>query len=186
MKSPINGTVDAIDIKIGQALMPGLPSVRVVNMSSLKVKGEVAESYASKIKKGDKVIIEFPDMKKEITGEVSFAAKVINPLTRTFNVEVKLDNGTDYHPNMVAVMKIVDYHSDSALIVPRNIIQDGEDGTYIFTAGMVAGKKTAKKMHVRLGLTYNGKTEIAEGLVTGSSVITTGFQDLNDGESIQY
>src|ERR1051325_6540505 len=39
--SPINGIVDAIDIKLGQATMPGMPAIRVVNMSSLEVKGEV-------------------------------------------------------------------------------------------------------------------------------------------------
>src|SRR5688572_22850434 len=32
--SPISGIVDAIDIKVGQATMPGMPAIRVVNMNS--------------------------------------------------------------------------------------------------------------------------------------------------------
>ena len=49
--SPITGTVDGIDIKVGQLAAPGMPAIRVINFSNLKVKAEVAESYASKIKK---------------------------------------------------------------------------------------------------------------------------------------
>lgn len=49
--SPINGIVDAVDVKLGQAIAPGFPAIRVINMSSLRVKAEVAESYAARIKK---------------------------------------------------------------------------------------------------------------------------------------
>jgi len=37
-KIPIKGTVDAVDIKLAQATMPGLPAIRVINMSTLKGK----------------------------------------------------------------------------------------------------------------------------------------------------
>ncbi|MBK7665875.1 MAG: HlyD family efflux transporter periplasmic adaptor subunit [Sphingobacteriaceae bacterium] len=48
IKSPINGIVDGIDIKIGQSVMPGMPAIRVVNLNKLKAKAEISESYASK------------------------------------------------------------------------------------------------------------------------------------------
>ena len=34
--SPINGTIDAVDIKLGQMVSPGMPSIRVINFSNLK------------------------------------------------------------------------------------------------------------------------------------------------------
>ena len=34
--SPINGTVDAVDIKVGQAVAPGIPAIRVINFSNLE------------------------------------------------------------------------------------------------------------------------------------------------------
>ena len=186
--SPISGTVDAVDVKIGQAAAPGMPCMRVVNMNSLKVKGEVAESYASKVKKGNPVVIVFPDLNEEVKAQISFVAKVINPMTRSFSVEVKLADNKDYHPNMVAVMKIIDYSSDSALVVPINIVQDGEqEGTnYLYTAAMENNVKVARKTSVKLGMAYNGQTEVKEGLKAGDEIITSGYQDLNDGEKIQY
>lgn len=36
IKSPIQGTVDAVHIKIGQTVSPGMPTIHVVNLSSLK------------------------------------------------------------------------------------------------------------------------------------------------------
>ena len=185
MKSPINGTVDAVDIKIGQTVMPGLSYIRVVNFNSLKVKADAPESYASKIKIGNSVDIEFPDLNEQAKSVIRYAAKVINPLSRTFAVEAMLDSKGDYHPNMLAVIKIVDYSNDSAMVVPLNLIQNTEEGSVLFISKKDGTKTSAKKVLVKTGLTYKGKIEILSGLKNGDMVITTGFQDLNDGESIQ-
>jgi RND family efflux transporter MFP subunit len=48
--SPINGTVDNVNLKIGQAVAPGMPAIGVINFSNLKVKADVAESYTSRVK----------------------------------------------------------------------------------------------------------------------------------------
>lgn len=185
LKSPINGIVDAVDIKLGQALMPGLPAVRVVNMASLKVKADAAESYASKIKKGQKVKIDFPDLKMTVESEISHAARVINPLTRTFGIEASLGENGDYHPNMLAVIKVADYTNDSSMVVPVNVVQHSDDGSYIFIAQKSAKGMVAKKVMIQTGYTYNSRIEIISGIAAGDQVITTGFQDLNDGDSVQ-
>ena len=182
IKSPIGGIVDAVDIKLGQATMPGLPAIRVVNMSSLKVKAEVAESYAAKVKNGNDVEIIFPDMQDTVKTKITYAAKVISPLNRTFTVNINLDNKKEYHPNMVAVVKIIDYTSPKALVVPVNTLQHAEEGDYVFIA---EGTK-AKKANVKTGKTYNGNTEILEGLKEGDKLIIKGFQELNEGEEIKF
>jgi len=51
LKSPINGTVDAVDIKVGQMAAPGFQAIRVVNFDNLKVKGEVSEGFAASVHK---------------------------------------------------------------------------------------------------------------------------------------
>ncbi|MBI3501472.1 MAG: efflux RND transporter periplasmic adaptor subunit [Bacteroidetes bacterium] len=182
IKSPIDGTVDAVDIKLGQATMPGLPAIRVVNMNSLKVKAEVAESYAAKIKNGNDVEIIFPDMNDTVKTKISYAAKVISPLNRTFTVNINLDNKKDYHPNMVAVVKIIDYSNPKAFIAPVSVVQHAEEGDFVF----VADANKAKKVRVKVGKTYNGNSEIVEGLKEGDKLITKGFQELNEGEEIKF
>lgn len=182
IKSPINGFVDAVDIKLGQMAAPGMPAIRVVNTSNLKVKGEVAESYASKIKSGNVVDIIFPDMADTIHSKVSYSAKVINMLNRTFNVEVRLDNTREYHPNMVAIMKIVDYSNPQAFVIPVSTIQHTEQGDYV----LLAEKNKVKKQYVKVGRSYNGNAEITSGLKENDLLITKGFQELNEGELVSF
>lgn len=186
LKSPINGTVDGIDIKIGQTIMPGMPAIRVVNLSNLKVKAEVAEAYSSKVKKGNDVLIYFPDMKKEIRSVIGYSAKVINNTTRTFMVESPLENSLEYNPNMIAVLKIADYKQDSSIVIPLNIIQNVGGSVYVYVAVSEGGKTISRKKEVVVGQIYNGNAEIKRGLTKGDKLIVTGFQDLNDGELIKF
>ena len=187
IKSPINGNVDAVDIKVGQTVMPGISAFHVVNLTNLKVKGEVAESYVSKVKKGNDVLILFPDIGKEINSSISYSGNIIDPLNRTFKVEVALPNkSNDLHPNMVASLKIVDYKSLNAFIVAVNVVQNGEEGQYLYIAEGDKGKQKAKKCIVKTGLSYNGYTEIVSGLKEGDNIITTGYQDLVDGQSLHF
>ena len=186
IESPINGVVDAVNAKVGQATAPGYPAFQVVNLSTLKVKGEVPEKYASQIKIGGDVVLYFPDLKKEVNAKVTYAAKVINALSRTFTVEVKLTaDNAEFHPNMIAVLKIVDYKSEGTMVVPTDVVQQSESGSFVLVAIKEKGKNIVKKKVVEVGLSYNGNTEILKGLATGETVITRGYQNVNEGDEIQ-
>lgn len=185
IKSPINGTVDAVDIKTGQTVAPGMPAIRVVNLNKLKVKGEVAEAYVAKVKTGNEVVLVFPDLNKEVKTKLSYSGKVIDNLNRTFKVEADLNNkDANFHPNMIAILKIVDYKSSDAMVVPVNLIQQDDEGAYLYVTEKNGNKYTAVKRIVKTGQSYNGNIEILQGLKSGDSVITTGYQDLLNNEPV--
>ncbi len=186
IKAPLSGVIDAVDIKVGQIIAPGMPSIRIVNLSKLKIKADVAEAYASKIKTGKNVTIFFPDLNKEVSGKISYAARVINPITRAFSVEIDLDNNEEYRANMIAVVKIVDYQNDAAIAIPVNILNTSESGQYVYVAEKASKGNIAKRVPVKTGSVYNGKTEILSGLNEGDLLITTGYQSLNEGEYITF
>ncbi len=182
--SPISGTVDAVDIKVGQAVAPGVPAIRVINFSNLKVKAEVAESYASKIKKGSEVFIHFPDMQDSIVTKVDFVSRTINNSSRTFTVEVLLDNKKEYHPNMVARLNINDYLSAiPVMTIPvRTIQKDENNASYVY----VANGNKAKKQIITLGKEYRGMAEVTSGLKEGDALVTLGYDIINDADIIEY
>lgn len=186
--APQSGTVDLVMLKQGQAIAPGVPLCNILNLTNLKIKGEVTEAYAAKVRKGDQVQVFFPDLNKEITTRVTYVSKSINPMTRTFVVECALPSTKDgYSANQVAVMKIVDYQSPDAISIPVNLIQTAEDGDFVMIAEKTGEKQaTAKKMSVKQGQNYNGQVEILSGLKKGDWVISTGFQDVNNGENIAF
>ena len=182
IKSPISGSVDQMDLKLGQAVSPGTPGITVVNANNLKVKADVAESYAGKVNTGDEVMVILPDAQDSLTTKVSFASKVIDPASRSFEVEVKLPAKSRYRPNMLAVLKIVDYQSVGAITVPVNAVQKSESGEYVYVAE--SGK--AKRVSIATDKVSEGKALVANGLKAGDKVITLGFQNLNEGDPVKF
>lgn len=186
IKSPINGSVEEVNLKVGQMASPGLPAVRVVNFSTVKVVAEIAEAYGAKVKPGNKVIVFFPDFNIEIPSQIRFTSKYINPVNRTFNTEVRLGpSKVEYRANMMAVVKINDYSNPSAFAVPVTLIRQAQSGKYIYVAKEENGKLVARRLPVTVGNAYNGLTEITSGITAGDKIITTGFNSLIDGELIQ-
>lgn len=186
IKSPINGTVEEVNLKVGQMASPGMPAVRVVNFSSAKVVADIAETYAQQVKKGDKVIVFFPDFNKEIETKVHFTSKYINPVNRTFTTEVRLQPGElAYRANMLAVVKINDYSNPSTFVIPISLIKESSGGRYIYLAKEENGKLMARRQTIEVGGNYNGMTEVTSGLQDGDKLITTGYNNLVEGQLIK-
>lgn len=187
IRAPISGTVDMVVLRSGQAIAPGIALCTILDLTKLKVKGDVTESYVSKVAKGDEVQVYFPDSKTEITTRVSYVSKSINPTNRTFVVECDLKGKGEYRANQIAVMKIVDYYNPKAINIPVNLIQHAEDGDFVLIAESTENSQAiARKVRVTQGQNYNGMVEILTGLKEGDKVISTGFQDVNNGETINF
>ena len=190
IKAPISGTLESVDAKVGQAVAPGLPLFRVMNLSNIKIKADVAESYSKKVKAGDKIKIFFPDLQTEIDANISFASKYIDPLNRTFRVETKLPHVDNLKPNMIAKLKIIDYENANTISVSSNCIQTTESGSYVVIVKAQTNSKgeaqafVAERRTINAGKSSDGKTEILSGLNEGDMVITTGYQELNNGQAI--
>lgn len=170
--SPIDGTVDAVDIKVGQLVAPGMPAIRVVNFNSLKVKADIPENYIAQIQQANPVQIILPDTQDTILAKVGYVGRTINNISRTFNLEVYVGNNTKLHPNQIAILKINNYTSPRPVItVPINYIQKDDKGNDY--AYVVANNK-AQKVMVRTGRKSNDRVEILEGLKEGDLIIKSG------------
>jgi len=186
IKSPITGSVEEVNLKVGQMAQPGQPAIRVVNFSTAKVVAEIAETYAPRVKPGNKVVVYFPDFNTEVNSQIHFTSKYINPVNRTFLTEVHLGpSKVEYRANMLAVIRINDYKNISAFTVPVTLIRETQSGKYIYVAKEENGKLVARRLPVTVGSTYNGLAEITSGITAGDKIITTGFNSLIDGELIQ-
>ena len=184
--SPMSGVVDQVNVKVGEMASPGVGVVRVVNLSDLKVMAKVSDTYAASVKKGDEVIIKFPDLKKEYKARISFVSTTVDPLSRTFTIEASLPSSRDIKPNMMAQIQINDATSKSALTIDQNFVQSTEKGNVVYVAVAEGNRKVAKAREVKTGLSYNGKIEILEGLTAGDQLITLGYQEVSDGQPIVY
>jgi RND family efflux transporter MFP subunit len=179
--SPITGTVDQMDLKLGQAASPGTTFIRIVNTDFLKVKADVPESYAANVKLGDKVNVVVPDANDSLMAKITFAGRVIDPSSRSFPIEIQLPGRSTIRPNMTVVLKIADYSTKNAIVIPINAIQKSESGDYVF----INENNIAKKRAIKEGGSYGGKVEIKSGLNIGDKLITDGSTEIEDGDKVK-
>ena len=187
--SPISGTVESNPLRVGQMASPGLPTstIRVINMNVAKISADVAETYANRIKDGNAVLVNFPDLDKDIEAKLNFTSRFIDPTNRTFRVECKISSkDVELRANMIAYIKIKDYTNEKAFCIPANYIQSNQDGKFIYVAKQTGKTWVAERRIVKTGMDYDGVIEVLDGLTAGENIITAGFQNLNPGEIVVF
>ncbi len=183
IKAPVAGVVDAIDVKVGQNIAPGMPAARVVNNSDLKITARISEAYSNQLKKGDRIVVTLSDVNKSYESKLSFVARNIDPLSRTFAIEADLPSSAELRPNMSAVVKIVFETTPSAIVVPINMVQTINGEKVVYIAEGTGDKAVAHKKVVKVEGVYDNLAQVS-GLSSGDKLITVGFQGLTDGDLV--
>ena len=186
--APYNGVVDNVLPKLGESVAPGAPVVQLNSGKGGKILADVSEAYAGSIKAGDKALVNLPDLSAtEIPSTVRTVSRTISPTSRTFTVELRLppDQTAHLRPNMVATVRIQNYGRASATVLPVDLIQHDEQNAYVLVVGKEKGASVAEKRIIKTGETYNGQQEIVSGLKPGDQVISGGYQNLNEGQTVK-
>src|SRR5690606_1340857 len=180
IKAPFDGTVEAVNVRLGEMVQPGTPVVNFVGESDLYIEGDLSERYVGSVERGDSVQVKFPSLNKDIATRITAVGGVIDPNNRTFKIEAFLPQSAKAKPNMVAVIRIKDYENKGAVTVPTNLILQDNEGEYVF----IVQNNAAKKAYINRGLTYQGKTEILEGLKGDEVLVEKGFRDISENMRI--
>jgi len=181
----IPGTVNVLNIKVGEAFGQASQSLQIVNTDNLKVVVLVPEIYQERVKVGTPVKIDFPGLNnKEVTGTIAVSAKVINADNRAFQVEVHIPNSSDIRANQVAIVKLQDYSASGVITIPINTLQTDETGKYVLVGVRQNDKLVAHKKSITIGQTYSDKVQVTSGLQANDQLITDGYQGLYEGQLI--
>jgi len=183
IKSPIDGYVDAIDLKVGEMAIPGQRFFHVVNLDQLYVNAQISEAYLPIVHEGDPVDVRFPAFPSIVLHKKVYRiGKVINKLSRTFKLQLKIKNPHNLlKPNLLAVIRIKDYTNPEALVVPSFLLREDIQGYYLYVVSMENGQKIAQKKYVKIGKSFDKKTEVVSGLKPGDVIITQGYNNVSNG-----
>ncbi|MBK6378711.1 MAG: efflux RND transporter periplasmic adaptor subunit [Chitinophagaceae bacterium] len=186
--SDVTGIADIVAIRVGETFS-GMsatgPQIKIVNTSSLKVVTNVPENYLTRIHKGSQVQIFIPDANKTVNSTISLISQAIDPTQRGFIAEAKIPYDAVLKPSQSAVVKILDYAAANAIVIPVNVIQSDETGKYVYVVSKSSnGKTLAHRVVVTIGEVYGEKVEIKAGLKAGDQLVTEGFQNLYEGQTI--
>ncbi len=101
IKAPNDGLVIKKSIKSGEMAMPSMPAIVLSDLSSLKIKTNVAESYLNTIKTGQKVEILIESIGLKTTGEISAIIPSMQDMTHSFVLKISFDTkGEKIYPGM--------------------------------------------------------------------------------------
>ena len=188
IRAPFSGVIDEVMQQTGQVVSPGMPIVKLINLTAMRVEAKVPETYLSNVKAGTSVIVDFPMLKKTINSRVRLTSNFINPANRTFTIQVPIANqGGIIKPNLLAKVKIEDYFNPNAIVVPSQYIyEDAAYKSFVFVAKNVNGNQgVAKKVFITKGEKSENSIEIKSGLNKGDILITDGSKTLVDGQKIK-
>jgi len=187
IRSPINGNVEDIILKEGELASPGIQLMQIIDIDKLHVSAKLSEAYLPVISEGDIVDITFPTYPDIVLREkVTRVGNVINKQNRTFKVEVEINNNDGrLKPNLLANIKINDYNTDEALVVPSLVIREDVVGSYLYVAESNSDTWTAIKKYIQTGRSYLDNTEVLSGLNENELIITDGYSNVSDGAAIE-
>ncbi len=186
IKSPIDGIVEDIFLKEGEMASPGMQFMQLVNINELYVTLKLSEAYLPKIKEGEIVEVTFPSFPRLTLKEPVYrTGNVINKQDRTFIVQIKINNKDGkLKPYLLANVKINDYNTSSAIVLPSIIIKEDATGSFIYEIIDSEGNKVASKKYIKTGVSYKDKTEVTSGLSAGDIIITDGYNNVSNGSVV--
>ncbi|MBD3640651.1 MAG: efflux RND transporter periplasmic adaptor subunit [Marinobacter sp.] len=89
--APFNGIINARHVDPGSLVQVGSPLFELVRIDRLKATGQVPQQSVSQVSVGQRVRIDLLDG-GQLQGVVTFVASAANPQTRSFAVEIAVEN----------------------------------------------------------------------------------------------
>ena len=180
--SPRNGVVTELNVREGQQVSPGMPLMRVADLSKVWVVVEVPESISASLRVGQMAEARVSALPGEVLkGKVDYVYPSLDAQARTVRARMIFDNPKlMLKPGMYADVTLNgDAALKNCLSVPSEaVIRMGERNVVI----MALGQGKFRPAVVQVGEERNGNTEILSGIEEGETVVVSG-QFLIDSEA---
>ncbi|MCX6120862.1 MAG: efflux RND transporter periplasmic adaptor subunit [Ignavibacteriales bacterium] len=187
IRSTIDGVVENTPMgnlmNEGEFAPPGVPIVRIVNNSKVKIQAEVPELYSGTLPLGIPAVVTFDALPGDtLRGRVSFVSSAVSAANRTMQVELILSNPfRKLKPEMVAKVKLLREAKNNAILVSENIVQLVDRDRIIV---YVEQDGKAQERRLKLGGRQGMMMEVLDGLKIGDHLVVTGYQKLVDGTTV--
>jgi HlyD family secretion protein len=203
VNAPIDGRVLHLVAGPGTRLGSGMGTAddkdgsTVVTMyqpEMLQVRVDVRFEDLPRIQLGQPVLIESPAVSSPVDGTVLFISSLADIQKNTLEVKVAIDKPPPvFKPDMLVYATFLagtELESEAEraeqlrLFVPGNLVERVEGGTFVWVADQDAG--VARRVAVEVGpVGSNGLVEVTKGLTAASRLISTGRDELSDGDRIR-
>ncbi|MEP7382443.1 MAG: efflux RND transporter periplasmic adaptor subunit [Gemmatimonadota bacterium] len=191
IRAPIAGKTGSLLVHEGNLVRPGAePPLVVINqLRPILVRFAVAEREFPQVQKyaarGTLPVraVQAATASRPLTGTLSFLDNGVDTTTGTVTLKAKFANDErQLWPGQFVRVELELFREASAVLVPSQAIQTGQDGTFVF----VIDDKGLAQMHpVTAGRTIGDKTVVDTGLEAGERIVIDGQAKLAPGSKVE-
>lgn len=190
LKAPFSGVVSGKYFEDGEiysgapVATVGKPAlVSIIQINQLKALISISSNYYPLVSTGMKA-----DVKSEIYPDLTFSGEIyriyptVDNATKTFTVEVKIQNGNlKLRPGMFSKIQL-NLGQGTAILVPNIAIvkQTGTNDMYVY----LNKNNVASKTLVKTGRMIDDRIEVTEGITDGDELIVVGQNKLEHQAAI--
>ena len=145
IKAPFDGILDQLPLKTGAFIAPGQPCGTLIDKDPLLVVAHVAESQITKIRNGAPATAVLATGEK-VTGFVRYVAESPSRATRTFQIEVEVENKDFLLRDGVSADLEIESERVRASQIPRSALildDEGRLGVRVLEGEIVAFREVA-------------------------------------------
>lgn len=178
--APFDGIIDKIAVENGSSVQQGAPVATLLSLNPIVATGEVSERSLASIKIGSPATVRLVNGAVE-EGTVRYISRESNAATRTFRIEVAVQNTDGHIP--AGMTAEIDLKSDAvkAIKLPRSAVTLNADGAL----GVRAVDKDNTVIFLKVELIDDATDAIVlTGVAEGTKVIVSGQDFVADGDSV--
>ncbi len=175
LKSPVDGVILSLPVKIGQVVAPGTPVATIGGGDGLEVRADILGEDMAHVAVGQKVLVTVPGVDQgQLVGKVSQIYpqaeekhSALGIVQQRVPVIITLEETGNLKPGYEVDVSIQTLTRNGVLLIPRELVTTTPEGTQ--TVKLVEGGKI-KEVPVKTGITDGTYIEITEGLTAGAEL----------------
>jgi RND family efflux transporter MFP subunit len=182
--APVEGFIGKRTLDPGASVGANTSFMSVVDIRTVRLVINVIEKDLRRIHQGTAVEVEVDAYPGEnFLGRVARLAPILDPATRTAQVEIEIPNSTyRLKPGMYARARFTVEKHDNALVVPTLAVVDLQGKIGVWVPADEGDNPVFNP--VTTGIEQQDFTEITNGVKDGQRIITTGAAALRPGDRI--
>jgi RND family efflux transporter MFP subunit len=183
-------TVSRKNVEGGERVQAGQPVFQIMDLSSVLAAFGVPDTKIGQFHLGQQVSVmadAYPG--KHFTGRVSKILPAADLRTRSFEIEVTIDQPDGLKPGMVLTLAVG--REETMTLIPMTAIQRGQSAEDLTVYAVVEenGQKVARTRRVKLDGVYDNRMRLVEGSESevgpGDAIVVTGTFRLFDGQPVR-
>ncbi|HUB86527.1 MAG TPA: efflux RND transporter periplasmic adaptor subunit, partial [Verrucomicrobiae bacterium] len=177
--APFAGVITRKDADVGDLAAPGKPLLEMEDPLHLRLEADVPEALVDKVKLGDKLSVRVDALETNLIGVISEIAPSADSDSRTFVVKLDLPSVLGLRAGQFGRVAVPTGEVSALRVSASAVVQRG-DMQLLF----VVTDRHAQLRIVKSGAQVGDEVEIVSGLNSGEQVVTSGVNDLTDGQPV--